>query len=103
MTWQCDCDNVKNRRYTKLRLTTVDKDEICIKCGYYAVKISDYEIFPRGKSIGGYRPIANYQTLTKTIGLNAELVHAIKDIPGWIDTATGKMKKGSKGIDRSKA
>ena len=104
MTWYCDCGGVNaSRRYGKLRPTTVSKDEICTKCGYYAVKFSDYEVFPRGCSIGGYRPLANYQTLVKSLGITVEMVHDMKDIPRWIATATGKMKKGNKGIDRSKA
>ena len=104
MTWYCDCGGVNaSRRYGKLRLTTVSKDEICTKCGYYAVKVSDYESFPRGKAIGGYRPLANYQTLVTKLNLCVDTVHEMKNIPRWISTISGKMKKGNKGIDRSKA
>ena len=101
-SWRCDCEGVKQSRYGKLSTTKVDAEEKCVSCGYYAIADSDYHLFPKGAAIGGFAPIAKYQTLYKKKGYLWEDVYAIKNIPKWIDLGTGELYN-DRGIDRSKA
>jgi hypothetical protein len=92
--WRCDCETSKKSKHGKLVPTEVDEEERCIKCGYFAVAGSKYEVYARGPGIGGYAPLACYQTLLKNKKLSREDVYNAKGIPEWIDIGTGDMKKG---------
>ena len=94
-TWECDCEVLKKtgRRFGQFTSTTVDKDEKCVKCGSYAVAVSQYHLHPRRPSQGGYRPVATARTLQSSYGYTYDQIYDVKGMDRWIDISTMKMRK----------
>lgn len=57
----CTCNAKYVSISTVFHKTEVDEEGICIKCGYYAVYRSEYELFPKSnRGIHGYREVSDH-------------------------------------------
>lgn len=61
--YKCNCDEVR-KRSSRWMETIVDKDKNCIYCDHVAVSFPKY-VHPRGKSVGGYQPMAGKASLCR--------------------------------------
>ena len=71
----CSCTS---NRFMGLKPTTATND-ICDKCGYYAVYVSSHELFPHTLinskgSIAGYRPLTKRPETWQTAGIPKEVM-----------------------------
>ena len=92
-TYECDCEFLKKRRcYGRFTSTKVDKEGKCVKCGSYAIAVSQYNLHPRRPSQGGYRPIAKARTL-QSKGYTWEQIYDLKGMDRWILISNNKLRQ----------
>ena len=57
---KCTCKSKQVSIASKLHPTEIDEDGVCLHCGYYAVWVSDYNLFPKSNSgIHGYEKVSS--------------------------------------------
>ena len=75
----CTCNKgTRNKPMSSVQYETdVDKHGYCIYCSHVVIwRPSKYELYPRGDSVGGYRPVSACKAWWNHHGLTMELFAA---------------------------